>query len=145
MNCRNIHKRLVFFLEGDIPEPEAEEIAKHRVQCPTCAAFAEDLKKTLQIVQLEKLPAVNPFFYTRLKARMQKEAEGVVQPAGFQLWGKVLQPALFSMLLLIGIYTGIKIGQPVSGGESTIDYAAQELIPYLNEMEAEPLEAFLME
>ena len=145
MNCRIIHKKLIFFLEGDLTKKEAEEISAHLAQCSECAAFAEDMKKTLSIVEIEKFPEVNPFFYTRLKARLEKETEAVYRPAGFPLWEKVLQPALFSLLLVAGIYTGIKIGQPVNDDLSTVSYAESELIPYLNEMEAEPLETFLME
>ena len=145
MKCRTIHKKLIFFLEGDLTNKEAEEISAHLAQCGECAAFAEDMKKTLSVLTIEKSPEVNPFFYTRLKARMEKETEAVYQPAGIPFWEKVLQPALFSLLLLAGIYSGIKIGQPLSDGMTAVSYAENELIPYLNEMEAEPIETFLME
>lgn len=145
MSCRTIHKKLIFFLEGDLSKPEAEAVSAHLAQCPECAAFFEDMKKTLHILQEEKSPDINPFFYTRLRARMENEAEEVTRPAGFSLWERVLQPALFTMLLLAGIYAGMKIGHPANEGSNSVSYAETELIPYLNEMEAEPIESFLME
>jgi anti-sigma factor RsiW len=145
MKCNTIHKKLIFFLEGDLPVREADEIYEHLARCEKCAAFAEDMKKTLSIIKLEKSPEVNPFFYTRLKARMEKEKEKVLQPAEFPLWEKVLQPAIFSLLLLAGIYTGIRIGRPANGELTSHHSAERELVPYLNEMEAEPIETFLME
>lgn len=145
MKCKTLHKKLIFFLEGDLSEKEAREIKLHLNECAGCAAFAADMKKTLDIIQVEKSPEVNPFFYTRLKARMEKEDTREKQPVGFPVWEKVLQPALFSLLLLAGIYTGIKIGQPANTGSDQNIFAETELVPFLNEMETEPLENFLME
>jgi anti-sigma factor RsiW len=145
MKCEKLHKKLIFFLEGDLPENEAQEIKVHLSKCAYCAAFAEEMKKTLGIIQLEKSPEVNPFFYTRLKARMENQAEKAAKSVGFPVWKKVLQPAFFSLLLLAGIYTGIKIGQPSNTGTNQNIYSEIELVPYLIEMEAEPLENFLME
>ena len=145
MKCKTLHKKLIFFLEGDLPENEANEMKAHLAKCESCAAFAEDMKKTLGIIQVEKSPEVNPFFYTRLKARMENEKVQEKQRVGFPIWEKVLQPAFFSLLLLAGIYTGIKIGQPADTGTGQNIFAGTELVPFLNEMEAEPIETFLME
>ncbi len=145
MKCKTLHKKLIFFLEGDLPEKEANEMKAHLAECESCAAFAEDMQKTLGIIQIEKSPEVNPFFYTRLKARMENEENRAKLPAGIPIWEKILQPAFFSLLLLAGIYTGIKIGQPANTGANQNIFAETELVPFLNEMETEPIETFLME
>jgi hypothetical protein len=145
MKCKTLHKKLIFFLEGDLPEKEAREIKLHLNECADCAAFAEDMKKTLGIIQTEKSPEVNPFFYTRLKARFESQEENAGKTAGFPIWQKVLQPAFFSLLLLAGIYAGIKIGQPAKPENQTAIFAETELVPFLNEMKTEPIETFLME
>ncbi|HDR52047.1 MAG TPA: zf-HC2 domain-containing protein [Mariniphaga anaerophila] len=145
MKCKTLHKKLIFFLEDDLPENEAIEMKAHLAECESCAAFAEDMQKTLGIIQIEKSPEVNPFFYTRLKARMENEKVQEKQRVGFPVWEKVLQPAFFSLLLLAGIYTGIKIGQPATAKTSHSIFAETELVPFLNEMQTEPIETFLME
>jgi len=145
MKCKTLHKKLIFFLEGDLPEKEANEMKAHLAECESCAAFARDMQKTLGMIHIEKSPEVNPFFYTRLKARMENKEIKEKQRIGFPVWAKVLQPAFFSLLLLAGIYTGIKIGQPVTTETSHGIFAENELIPFLNEMETEPIETFLME
>ena len=76
---------------------------------------------------------------------MENEEAREEQQVGFLIWEKVLQPAFFSLLLLAGIYTGIKIGQPVNNEKGQNIFAETELVPFLNEMEAEPIETFLME
>jgi len=135
MKCKTLHKKLIFYLEGDLPEKEVNEMNAHLAECESCAAFAEDMQKTLGIIQVEKSPEVNPFFYTRLKARMEIEEVQEKQRVGFPIWEKVLQPAFFSLLLLAGIYTGIKIGQPTDTGTGQNIFAETELVPFLNEME----------
>ena len=76
---------------------------------------------------------------------MENRETAPKQIIGYPVWEKVLQPALFSVLLLAGVYTGFKIGGIANAEQSTQVYAETELVPFLNEMESEPLETFLME
>ena len=145
MKCKNLHKKLIFFLEGDLPAKEMEQIQIHLAECNTCAAFAEDMKTTLGILEIEKSPAVNPFFYTRLKAKLENRASEELQIFRRPVFARVLQPVMFSILLIVGVYSGIKIGQPSPVKVVSTNMFEQEAIPYLNEMEAESIETFLME
>lgn len=145
MKCKALHKKLIFYLDGDLSSGEMAQIKQHLDQCNQCAAFAKEMRKTLDVVQNEKPDGINPFFYTRLKAKMESQA---VQSGRFlhrPVLEKILQPALFSLLLFAGIYTGIKIGQPSPPEMLAASYPEDQFVPYLNEMEAEPIETFLME
>ncbi|SHF52926.1 Putative zinc-finger [Mariniphaga anaerophila] len=145
MKCKTLHKKLIFFLEGDLPDKEQKEVREHLEHCADCAAFAQEMKKTLGILELEKSPEVTPFFYTRVKARLENQEEKAEERVGSPVWERVLQPVLFSLLLLAGIYGGFKIGEPAVPEYSPATYAKNELIPFLNDMQTEPLETFLME
>ena len=145
MKCKALHKNLILFLEGDLPAAQMKEVQNHLAGCSSCAAFAEDLKCTLGIIEIEKEPVVNPYFYTRLKAKMENRAAEQSPSFGRVILVKVLQPVLFSILLLVGIYSGIKIGQPASIKQYTITLMQNQEIPYLNEMETETIETSLME
>ena len=144
MKCKSYHKNLIFFLEGELPEREMKIVKEHLEVCPDCKAFAHELKKTLGIIGIEKNPEVNPFFYTRLQAKLENRASREKSLFWQPRVVKVVQPAFFAVLLLIGIYSGFKMGKPYES--STLQmYSGQEVVPYLNEMNAEPIEAFLME
>ncbi len=145
MNCKKHRDKIIFFLEGDLPGHEMEEVRHHLAECGDCAAFAEELKKTLGVLQEERSPEVNPFFYTRLKARMEAPAAEMLRAEQRPAWERVLQPVFFSLLLLLGIYAGITIGRPSPEPVTVASYPGEQVIPYLNEMETEPIEAFLME
>jgi len=122
-----------------------EQMKIHLLECSECAAFAEEMKKTLAIINNEKTPHLNPFFYTRVKARLENQTEQVVATRQVPVLVRILQPALFSLLLLAGVYTGIKIGQPANVNSDIPVFAENEVVPYFNEMEAESIENFLME
>jgi len=145
MKCKTLHKKIIFFLEGELPKEEMEQVKLHLSECNDCAAFAEEMKKTFAILQSEKSLAVNPFFYTRLKARIENRAAKQNEILKNPVWARILQPAFFSVLLIAGIYTGIKIGQPAVNKTELIVYSEQEMIPYLNEMENETIEGFLLQ
>jgi predicted anti-sigma-YlaC factor YlaD len=144
MQCKTLHKNLIFFLERDLPEKEMKKVEAHLIKCPDCKAFSMEMKKTLGIIEEEKQVEVNPFFYTRLKARLENQ-EIQKQPFWQPVFSKVLQPAFFSIILLLGIYGGIKMGEPYENQRSSTILAEQDMVPYLNEMSAEPIESFLME
>jgi|SRR5690554_1830837 len=145
MNCKMLHKKLIFYVEEELPELEMQEVAIHLAHCERCAAFAEYLTKTLGIVQQEKTIYESPFFYTRLKVRMEQQQQAINKSIISLAWGKVLQPALFSILLIAGIYSGIQIGAGIAPDETVAFEDESEVIPFLNELKSEPLENFLME
>jgi len=144
MKCKSLHKKIIFFLDGELPVDEMQQMKLHLLECKDCAAFAAEMEKTFAILQSEKSPAINPFFFTRLKAKMENQAAGQSEISRNPIWARILQPAFFSILLIAGIYTGIKIGQPAVNKTDSLVYAEQEIIPYLNEMEGETIEGFLL-
>jgi anti-sigma factor RsiW len=145
MKCKTVHKKIIFFIDGELPAAEMEQMKIHFSECSECAAFAEEMKKTLAIIDIEKAPQLNPFFYTRLKARLENQAEQVAAIRQTPVLVRILQPALFSLVLLAGVYTGIKIGQPVKINTDIPVFTENEVVPYFNEMETESIENFLME
>ena len=144
MKCKAIHKKLIFYLDGELPQEEMEQVRQHILTCQLCAAFAGEMEKTMGIIEQEKVTEENPFFYTRIKARLVNEREELDELEKRPVWLKVLQPAFFSVILLFGIYGGFKIAQPQKIHLANNELQ-EEVIPYLNEMETEPLETFLME
>ncbi|MCY1722598.1 zf-HC2 domain-containing protein [Prolixibacteraceae bacterium Z1-6] len=143
MKCKAVHNNLIFFLEKELPDSEMKEVREHLNSCPDCALFAEEMKKTFGILEVEKAVEVNPFFYTRVKARLENQEQE--QVVGRPLLVRVLQPVTFSILLVLAVYGGIKMGQPYHSATGNDGLNEMQMIPYLNEMDAEPIEAFLME
>jgi Putative zinc-finger len=141
MKCKTVHNKLIFFLEKELPVAEMQAVQEHLNSCTACSLFAEDLKKTLSILESDKTPELNPFFYTRVKMRLEQTQNALrTRPVVV----RVLQPVAFSIILVLGIYAGIKLGntRPNSGNHLSVE---QEMIPYWDALDAEPIENFLME
>ncbi len=83
----------------------------------------EKVQETFDFIQKDRVIPDDPWFYSRLIARMEKEAENAPQ------WGLVgsvilrLRPVLAVMVVLIGIAGGVVLGRflsiPVDSLEST--------------------------
>jgi anti-sigma factor RsiW len=139
MKCKKIHSKLIFFVEGELNENEMKEVALHLLECKECAAFVETMTKVLNRAGQERPAGEDPYFFTRLKARMEKQDE-IAAP--YNLWRKVLQPVFFSFIVFAGMYAGIYLGKLSFTGT---DESVNDVFLFLNEMKEEPLENFLME
>jgi len=145
MKCKRIHKKLIFFLDNELPVEKMEQIRLHLDECDDCKQFLNEMKATFGVFEEQQKPEINPFFYTRLKAKLDNQTDKEKDFARSSVFTRILQPALFSTLLVIGIYSGLKIGQIQHSNNLDNTVAEQELIPFLNEMGTESIETFLME
>ncbi|WP_321369067.1 zf-HC2 domain-containing protein [uncultured Draconibacterium sp.] len=143
MKCNKVHNKLIFFLGKELPVSEMEQVQKHLDECSECALFAAEMKNTLSILDSDKVTDENPFFYTRVKARLENQTE--VQLSVRLVLARILQPVAFSIILLLGIYGGFKLGQAPINDFADNSLSEQEMVPYWNELETEPIESFLME
>lgn len=140
MNCKKCHSNLIVYLEGGLRESERPVMEAHLKECTKCTGYAIYLKNTLQVIEIEKNIDPAPYMFTRIKSRMTTPTI----PVSGKIWQGKLQPAFFTLLLLIAIYSGIRIGSQFSDAVNE-DFIAETLAPAINEMKAEPLELFLME
>lgn len=145
MKCKTILRKLIFYFESTLSAKEMMEIEAHLSECDSCRALAAEMNSVMDIISLEKTPEVSPFFYTRVKARLESVSKNKRQTIGFPVWERVLQPALFSVLLLAGIFVGVVIGHQANFATEDNMISEAEQISFLNEMISEPIETFFME
>jgi anti-sigma factor RsiW len=136
-NC--IHNDLIFYLDNELSVEKRTAVEKHLEECADCRSFLAFLHDGMQIIKKEKNPEVTPFFYTRLSARLDEKSERQTQSQ----WVRLAQPAFFSLVLLAGIYGGLKLGSNVTS--SKINQQATSSVQMLNDFAAEPIESFLLD
>ena len=54
MNCKDLHKRIIFYLDAELSEKEMEETKLHLAECNECAVFAAEMEKTFAVLTAEK-------------------------------------------------------------------------------------------
>lgn len=138
MKHNSIHKDLIFYIDNELSVEKRTAVEKHLEECADCRSFLVFLQEETQIIEKEKNPEVSPFFYTRLSARLEEKPEHQTQSQ----WVRLAQPAFFSLLLVLGIYGGLKLGSNASS--PILNQPTTSSIQMLNDFETEPIESFLL-
>ena len=145
MKCHQVQKQFLRYADGDLPSQQAEEVARHLGECPECRRLFHEVRETWKLARAEKIE-YQPFLYTRIRQRMNSR-ETATTPALPRMVRLTLQPAIFFIVLGLGIFIGIQLGQ---GIDSRTEVAAQDQPTnyleeyaenhYLNGLKLEPLE-----
>ena len=83
MNCKTVNEAMADLLLA--PEELSAEVRSqldgHLEGCPACRAQVEELRATMGLLDAWEAPEPNPYFLTRLNARLEEER--AAQPAGW--------------------------------------------------------------
>ncbi len=110
MKCRKVEKNLIIYLEKELPVEKHRLIREHLNSCNQCQELMHEVQLTLQVVTHEQIQETNPFFYTRLKQRIENETGKGIIVFKKATWKKVLYPALYTVFIALAILLGIYIG-----------------------------------
>lgn len=144
MNCKQIKNNILFYIDKELPKEDIQAFDAHIEQCNDCKLLFSNISDIYYSTNKDLDFADDPYFYTRLIQKLENKK--VLYPS---LIKRVLQPASFTALLLMGILFGIFIGsQYKSIGSSSEDirisqieqYAADN---YLTEMNNDNFEMLL--
>ena len=78
-NCTGMEAKLADLLLD--PEAVPAKVQAHVAECESCQAELAELQATMALLDAWKAPEPNPYFLTRLNARMREEREAA--PAGW--------------------------------------------------------------
>ena len=139
MKNKCIHKDLIFYIDNELSVEKRTAVEKHLEECADCRSFLAFLKEGMLVIEKEKNPEASPFFYTRLSARLDEKQVYHTQSQ----WARLAQPAFFSLILLAGIYGGVKLGSNASS--PLVNQQTSSGVQMLNDFAAEPIESFLLD
>jgi len=77
------------------------------------------VQKTLDFIQKDRIVPEDPWFYSRLMARIEGEKEQMVNPGFLGVRRLRLRPILGVILVMVGIAGGITLGKVISSPAST--------------------------
>ena len=114
MTCKQVRNKLIFYIEKSLPPEEQKAVEEHLQQCAKCAQDYEKLAKALLFIETEKQTSPNPYLWTRIKAKIDAPKAGK-QP----VFSRILQPVILTLLVAIGIFLGIKLGNLYTQSNTT--------------------------
>lgn len=141
MDCKKFQTKIIFLHEKELTENEINEMREHMNGCQDCAMAYSVLSEALLILEHEKQIQPKPFLFSRIKTRL--DSDTVLERPATTFIAR-LQPAMFIILLILSVYTGTTLGHNFSKQIGIQSYT-EEIALYINEMQTEPLENFLIE
>jgi anti-sigma factor RsiW len=80
MNCHDVNAKLADLLFEETPEAliakdESNALHAHLAECQPCSAQLAELRATIALLDAWEAPEPNPYFLTRLNARLDEERE----------------------------------------------------------------------
>jgi len=139
MDCNKVHKDLIFYLEGSLDERTTRSVEKHLDKCSDCAAFANMLRESLEVIEKEKNVHEDLHFADRVIAAMQEEKNETIT-----IRLSVLRYIAAAAVIVFGVFTGINIARVVSGYDNDMAYDINNEAFYVNDMYQEPIESFFL-
>ncbi len=143
MKCKEVRKRLADYVSGDLKPSAYKVVRKHLELCAECSALLEELDSTMGLIDKRNRLEPNPFLYTRLKEKISDSGENEVR-IKIPVFRRVLQPMILSLVLAGALFAGIKLGNTIVNEEEQATTYAEETEYYLNDMEHESLEVYLL-
>ena len=134
MKCKDIKYRLSALVDGRVATGEAAEIEGHLRVCPDCGAEWREMRQVADLLGLLPDAAPEPFFATRLMARLRQEPSAGRHPR----MRKILVPLYMVSALAVGFFIGSISGSLFNGTQaaSPEDAVAQSF--YLESFEDFP-------
>lgn len=148
MNCKDVKYKMVEYLNGELSSDKSIQFKDHLKMCPECNLVFEKTLNTLgELKPSERIPE-QPFYFTRLKQRMENKNEQQESIIHQVLTRKLIQPLVYLASIIIAVYIGILIG---SGTTNTTQYSettqkdtsfvnTYAKYQYVNEIEIESVE-----
>lgn len=118
MQCKQLNKNIIGYIEKTIPVNLQSEMEKHFNECLPCKKLYDNVFSTYTVYDAQPKAEVNPFFYTRLVERLETQEQSAIKPVPKLIWK--LQPIAAGILIIVGISMGILIGNSLSGSSITL-------------------------
>ncbi len=115
MDHKAIQKKLLRYLDDELSEQEKVKVQRHLERCETC----RDALQTIELMWATERPIerknAQPFLWTRIAARLQSERRRDFSERIEKITRLTLRPALTLAVLFLIIFSGIQLGNLMTG------------------------------
>lgn len=137
MDCNLINSKLFAYAENILSIDEKTMVKEHLNNCPNCMKIANILTDSIKIIERHKSVEANPFIYTRIAQKLKSsETENY--------YSRILKPVLVSIIILVSLYGGIRIGNIYINSNSTNQYSINAVNDCWNDINQESMEVSLL-
>ena len=102
MDCNKILNNTLLYLDNELVEDDRVKFELHLKECSVCEAIYENIAATYKIIETDNLVEANPFFYHKLKMKLEAIDESRV----ITIFTTVLKPLAVAASITLGIIIG---------------------------------------
>jgi len=111
MNHKNIRKKLLLYLEGELPEKEKHAIESHLKSCKKCSKDFELLSNAWVLQHSVNRVSVPASLWDKISERLdEKSKTKYLYYRITSLINQIEQPAFIMALIIAALFIGIRIG-----------------------------------
>lgn len=138
MNCKQIERQLIYYLDDNLQDNIKSEIYDHINSCSECKGKMIFIQEALQMLDNEKTFEVKPFLYSRIKERINiKKALRLPQ--------RYLIPLAAASVLTIGFFIGSVLGYYTISQTEELAFTEYSLETLFNDSGLEIAENILLD
>ncbi len=120
MICKNLKNRLSAYLDGELDARTSSQIALHLEECSSCKFEFERLQKLNMFLEAEQPLPADPYFLSRLRARLRNEDRKMPVVSNAWRWAaRALVPVTIAVGLVFGIFLGTHLTEKLSSDADT--------------------------
>ena len=111
MKHKEIRKKLLRYIDAELPQEESVEIQFHLQHCKQCRKDIELLSGAWNLLQPIKRVQPPPFLWNRISSRLDEKGQKnyLIDRAAFFI-KQIAQPALAVAIMAMALFIGIQIG-----------------------------------
>lgn len=111
MDCKKVESDLIDHFYKELSEEESALVQDHLANCHSCQTLYQKMSGVLRSAELIATIKPNEFIATRIISQLENKKQPVL---GVKVLQYFLRPALIVSLVVLGIFTGIKISNTYS-------------------------------
>jgi len=128
MEHKAIQKKLLRYLDDELSEQEKVKVHRHLERCETC----RDALQTIELMWATERPIerkkAQPFLWTRIAERLQSETERDIFKGLGNPMRWIQRPVMTVVVLLFIFFSGIKLGNLITGSTGDVTEISTERI-----------------
>jgi len=111
MKHKEIRKKLLRYVDAELPQEERAEIQLHLQRCEQCRNDVELLSGAWNLSQSTRRMQPSPFLWNKIAARLEGKAQKGRLVHKVELFVRqTARPALTAAVVVLGLFIGIKLG-----------------------------------
>ena len=117
MKHKEIRKKLLRYIDAELPQEERSEIQNHLQRCEQCRKDVERLSGAWNLSQPIKRAQPSPFLWNRISEQLAGKTQKTPLHKLELFIRQTARPALTAAVVILGLFIGIKVGNRLMTAE----------------------------